>query len=174
MNEILLLGTQQQIGFMIFSTLLFAAALQDFVEMRISDYIHLGLITSFAIFSLPASLGWTEMALRVGVAIALFLIFIPVNQFGLMAGGDIKLIAASSLWFTPIQGTSTFLLVMTAVGGALAIVHLLVARTPIPAFFPNIAWCNSMVTGLGKIPYGIGISVGAFLAQLIIISRTTF
>jgi prepilin peptidase CpaA len=41
---------------------------------------------------------WPDIAVQVGVAVAVFAILLLVFHFGLMGGGDVKLIVALALW----------------------------------------------------------------------------
>ena len=71
----------------------------------------------------------------------------------MMGGGDVKLAAALSLWFSP-ASTLKFLVIMSIAGGLLTLVLLAVHRA-------------RRKEGRPKIPYGVAIAVGglAILAQ---------
>lgn len=169
MSGILSLAWPQVVGLTLFCTLMAVAAVQDLVQMRISDLIGVALLACFALFPLPNSIGWSDAGLRIAVAIALFLAFALANYLGLMAGGDVKLIAATSVWFDPLLGTMTFLIATSLFGGAVALAHLIMRNTPIPNFFPKLAWSQEINSGKNRVPYGIGIAAGAVTAQLLIL-----
>jgi prepilin peptidase CpaA len=63
---------------------------------------------------------WPEVALQVGVAAAVFLLFALAFRLGAMGGGDVKLVAAIALWLPPVA-TVKLLVVMSIAGGVLTL-----------------------------------------------------
>ena len=96
---------------------------------------------------------WPEGAIRIGVAAAVFAVFAIAFYVGMMGGGDVKLAAALSLWFSP-HGTLAFIVVMSLAGGLLTLV---------------VAALHKMRRREGRpeVPYGIAIAAGGMwlLAQ---------
>ncbi len=89
---------------------------------------------------------WPDAAVQVGVALLLFAIFAALFAAGMMGGGDVKMIAATALWFTP-MGCLRMLTVMAITGGvltvAIALLHAVRKRPGSP-----------------EIPYGVAIAAG--------------
>jgi len=138
--------------------LLIAAAVQDGWRLRISDWIS-GLIAIGAFAALlldgPISGLWQNFILFAAV--------LAVGTFmfgrGWMGGADIKLLAASSLWFNLGDGWK-MLVAITIAGGIETLIIVIVRRLP---------WSNRQRDKLlllrrrGPIPYGIAIALGVAL-----------
>jgi len=91
---------------------------------------------------------WPDMAIQLGIAVAVFAIFCVVFHFGMMGGGDVKLIVALSLWL-PIGAFLVMLVVMSVAGGVLTAGMLIdrrIRRKPGPQGPPI------------EVPYGIAIA----------------
>lgn len=93
---------------------------------------------------------WPDMAIQVGVALAVFAVFLAVFHFGLMGGGDVKLIVALSLWL-PLGAFVMMLMVMSIAGGIVTIVMMIERR---------IARNSKEI----EIPYGVAIAFAGILA----------
>ncbi|MEM8694508.1 MAG: prepilin peptidase [Pseudomonadota bacterium] len=89
---------------------------------------------------------WPEIAIIVGLAVALFLLFTFAFAIGAMGGGDVKMIGALALWMTPMQ-LPVMLMVMALSGGLLTLVMLVHHRLSGKSEKPEI-------------PYGIAIAIG--------------
>ena len=138
--------------------LLVLAALQDGWRLRISDWIS-GLVAILAFVALvldgPVSGLWQNFLLFAGV--------LAVGTFmfgrGWMGGGDIKLLAASSLWFNLSDGWRLLSAIAIA-GGVETLVIMIVRRLP---------WSDTarskvlLLSRRGLIPYGIAIALGVAL-----------
>ena len=92
---------------------------------------------------------WPDVAIQVGVAVAMFAVFLGVFALGQMGGGDVKLITALALFLTPTDFLR-MLLVMAIAGGVLTVA--MVVRHRIKA---NGAPFEN--------PYGIAIAFGGLV-----------
>lgn len=91
---------------------------------------------------------WPDMAIQIGIAVAVFALFCLLFQIGVMGGGDVKLIAALSLWL-PLGAFMVMLMVMSVAGGVLTAGMLIdrrIRRKPGPQGPPI------------EVPYGIAIA----------------
>ena len=61
---------------------------------------------------------WPDVAVQVGLALALLLLFWVAFAVGMMGGGDVKMIAALALWLPPLA-VMKLLLIMSIAGGVL-------------------------------------------------------
>jgi Flp pilus assembly protein protease CpaA len=102
--------------------LLALAALIDFRERRIPNWLTGGVAALYPIYVLvsPIPVAWAA-ALAVTFAVFLFGLVLFARQ--LIGGGDVKLIAAVTLW-AGIDHLMVFALVTSLVGGGLALVGL--------------------------------------------------
>jgi len=138
--------------------LLIVAAIQDAWRLRISDWIS-GLIAIGAFVALaidgPVSGLWQNLLLFAAV--------LAVGTFmfgrGWMGGGDIKLLAASALWFDLSDGWK-LLVAIAITGGIEALLVIILRRMP---------WSGRLRGGVlllrrgGPIPYGFAIALGVAL-----------
>jgi prepilin peptidase CpaA len=93
---------------------------------------------------------WPDMAVQVGVAVAVFAILLLVFHFGLMGGGDVKLIVALALWL-PLPTFLSMLMVMSIAGGVVTLV-MMIDRA--------IKKTRDQV----EVPYGVAIAFAGLLA----------
>lgn len=135
--------------------LLVIAAIQDGWRLRISDWISGGVaICAFVALLLdwPIAGLWQNFLLFAAVlAIGTFMF-----GRGWMGGGDIKLLAASALWFNLADGWK--LLVAIAVAGGIEALLIIILR--------RLPWSDAarsralLLRRRGPIPYGIAIALG--------------
>ncbi len=93
---------------------------------------------------------WPGMALQLGGALAVFAVFLVVFHFGMMGGGDVKLIVALALWL-PFPAFLSMLMVMSIAGGVVTIVMMIESRI-------------KKSQGQIEVPYGVAIAFAALLA----------
>ena len=67
---------------------------------------------------------WPDLAIQLGMALAVFAFFWAMFHFGGMGGGDVKMIGALALWF-PFEALLWMLIIMSLVGGALTLLLLI-------------------------------------------------
>jgi Flp pilus assembly protein protease CpaA len=102
--------------------LLALAALIDFRERRIPNWLTGGVASLYPIYVLvsPTPMAWLG---GLGVASAVFLFGLVLFARQLIGGGDVKLIAATTLW-AGLDHLVLFALVTSLAGGGLALVGL--------------------------------------------------
>ncbi|HUE80077.1 MAG TPA: prepilin peptidase [Sphingomicrobium sp.] len=144
---------------LIFALLLVAGAAEDAARLRISNLtcglILIGAIVAMAVVG-PELRVWQNFAV-LGFLLAAGT---PLFAAGKMGGGDVKLFAASGLWFD-IQGGVLLLMSVLISGGVLALVILGLRM---------IGWSESILARVqvlrarAGIPYGVAIAAGAVIA----------
>jgi prepilin peptidase CpaA len=139
---------------LVLAALLVVAAVIDVKTYTISNRLNLAVAALGVAYWFAADLApWPDVAIRVGMALAVFAVLALAFTIGMMGGGDVKLAAALALWFPPAT-TLTLIVFMSIVGGVLsifvAVIHRLGKRE-----------------GKPKVPYGVAIAAGglAILAQ---------
>ena len=138
----------------VLATLLVVAAVIDVRTFTISNALNVAVALLAPLYWLAVGLDpWPGIAIQLGVALGVFLLFALAFAAGMMGGGDVKLAAALALWFPPLV-TLKFLVLMSIAGGVLTVLVLLVHR------FRGRE-------GRPEIPYGVAIAFGglAILAQ---------
>lgn len=110
----------------------------------------------------PAALGWS-----VGLSCVLFSLLVVAHARGIVGGGDVKLISATTIGLPP-QGSLHFLTAVALAGGVLAMIHLLLRRlpqsAPCPAGSPHFSRVCRIerwrVPRHAPMPYGVAIAAG--------------
>ena len=143
---------------LVLALLLIAAAIEDMWRLEIEDWLSGGVaVAAFVAVALDGPIVglWQNLllfALVLGGGMLLF------NR-GVMGGGDIKLLAASALWFDLSHGWK--MLVAVAIAGGLETLAIMALRL---APWPDAARTNIAALRRGEdIPYGVAIGAGVAL-----------
>ncbi|HLZ78709.1 MAG TPA: prepilin peptidase, partial [Sphingomonas sp.] len=137
-----------------------AAAVQDIVTFRISNIFFLLLIALFGAWIVATG----EYDILQNLAVFGVTLGIGTLLFarGWLGGGDVKLLAATALWFNFAQGLG--LLAAITLGGGLLALLLVVARRMLPvSLYHRRRW--PILQPKGPIPYGLAIAAGAIVAS---------
>ena len=141
-------GAFTEILLLVLAALLIAAAAIDVRTFTISNRLNLAVALLAPLLWLASGLSpWPGMAIQIGVAAGVFVLFAIAFYAGMMGGGDVKLAAALGLWFPPAD-TVKLIVYMSLAGGILTLlvvgIHKLRGRE-----------------GRPEIPYGVAIAAGA-------------
>lgn len=134
--------------------LLLAAAFTD-LKGRVIEHWTTGAIAALAPlywWSTGYAL-WPDVAIQIGIALAVFAVFTGIYMTGAMGGGDVKLLGALALWL-PAVPLFTMLFVMAIAGGIISLLFYVVHKI-------------RKNNGVLEIPYGVAIA----LAGLWVISE---
>jgi prepilin peptidase CpaA len=138
-------GTIQIAMLGLLGLMLLAAAATDLRSRTIPNRLTLAIALTVVPFWLASGLSpWPDMAVQVGFALLLFILFAGLFALGAMGGGDVKLIAALALWL-PAASLLPMLFIMSIAGGALTLAMLIRKRL------------TRSETAL-EIPYGVAIA----------------
>lgn len=123
----------------------------------IPNWLNAAIAVAAPVFWLAMGEGlWPDMAIHLLTALIVFVFFLIMFRFGMMGGGDVKLLTSLSLWL-PWQGAYELVLFSSIFGIAVTAVFW--------------GWHKARkAEGQPEIPYGIAISA----AGLIIISERYF
>jgi len=129
-------------------------AVVDVQTYTISDGLNLAIALAAPLYWWSIGLPiWPDAAIRVGVAVVVFLLFAGAFYMNVMGGGDVKLAGALALWFTPYE-TLTLIVIMSIAGGVLTLI---------------VVGLHHLRKKIGRpeVPYGVAIAVGGMwlLAQ---------
>ncbi len=123
------------------------AAYGDWLRRDIPNKLNLAIALMAPLYWWAAGFSlWPDIAIIIGLALALFIVFTFAFAIGAMGGGDVKMIGALALWLVP-QQLSTMLIVMAIGGGALTLFMLIRQRLTKSNETPEV-------------PYGIAIAGG--------------
>jgi prepilin peptidase CpaA len=142
--------------------LLMLAAVVDIWKLRIPNLFPIAILLLFPLWVYHA--GWTPTLWQNAVLMLVtFFGGALIFSRGWLGGGDVKLLAATALWFDFKGAAALFLFV--AIGGALLSVVFILLRRIVPARLTSEGNIPSL-KARGPIPYGVAIAGGALLAVL--------
>lgn len=143
---------------LIFPFLLIYAGISDALSLTIPNKISLGLIASFLLLVPFSGLSLADVGGHVLVAFVILLTGFLLFAYGGLGGGDVKLLAASGLWFGP-DHVLNFLMLVTIFGGLLSLICLMIRGTPLPPYLAGQRWLVNLQVGQAAVPYGIAIGL---------------
>lgn len=129
-------------------------AIVDVRTFTISNKVNLAIALAAPVFWIAAGVDlWPDAGARVGMAVAVFLLFAVAFYMNAMGGGDVKLAGALALWFPP-AATVKFIVLTSLAGGVLTLI---------------VAGLHKYQgkEGRPEVPYGVAIAFGGLwlLAQ---------
>jgi prepilin peptidase CpaA len=153
------LATVLQIGLvLVFPLAMLGAAASDVAKFLIPDWLSIVLVAAFAIVLVVAQASFETALYHFGAGLAIFVLGFGLFAAGLFGGGDVKLLAAATVW-TGTAKLLPFLLLVALVGGLLAAILLILRRIfrsrPLRAGAP-LARLLSPAEG---VPYGLAIGI---------------
>ena len=83
--------------------------------------------------------------------------------FGILGGGDAKMMAALSLW-APLSGLSGFVMAMALVGGILGLSALILKNKEFLKPSNEEGWIAALKRGESTVPYGIALAAAAIFS----------
>jgi len=144
-----------------FTGLMAAAAVEDIRRLVIPNAVVAGLCVLWPLhlavapsFTIAGGLG------AAGCAAVVFLVGALLFSRGMIGGGDVKLLAAATLWAGP-ASTPSLLVVTGVLGGLLTLVLLFSARLR-----AAISWARAAAVSSLPVPYGAAIAAAAVIVTL--------
>jgi len=130
--------------------LLVSAGIEDARKREIANWKNAAIAALAPLWWLATGLSpWPDMALLLLSGIVVFALFALAFHFGMMGGGDVKMLGALALWL-PLQPLVWLLILMSLIGGVLTIVMMIEHR-----------WKKS--ESPLEIPYGVAIAIAAIV-----------
>lgn len=134
---------------LVLAALLVSAGIQDARTREIANWKNAAIALLAPLWWWANALGWMAIAEQVGIALLVFAVFVAAFHFGWMGGGDVKMIAAISLWL-PLGSLVDMLMVMAVLGGAITVLMMIDQR-------------RRRTFGTIEVPYGVAIAAAALL-----------
>ena len=154
-----------------FALLLVLAALFDARELRIPNRVCLGIVALFPLHAAVASppLDWV---VAVALAAAVFAVGAGLYASARLGGGDVKLLAAASLW-AGWEHLPALLVVTALSGGVLALAVVTPARFALALALERAGSARVRDAVLsGVLPYGVAIAAGGLAVAWALLSAT--
>lgn len=139
-----------------FSGLLIAAAVTDLRRFIIPNSLVVALLALWPFWI--ALSGFPPVGGALLCALAVFVLGAGMFMFGLMGGGDVKLLTVLALWagMDGLEGLIVMLLLTSVAGGALSVLWVSPLRHRIAPLF---GWADGLRDNK-QVPYGVAIAAG--------------
>ncbi len=129
----------------VLAAMLIVAAVGDLRTRIIPNWLNAAVaLLAIPFWWLSGLAFWPEVAAQIAVAAILFALFAAAFHFGMIGGGDVKLVAALALWL-PLGAVVKLLVIMSIAGGVLSLAMLARQRLGKEKAPPEV-------------PYGVAIS----------------
>ena len=148
---------------LIFPLCMSIAAISDLLTMTIPNRVSLALTVSFLVLAPIFGLSLADIGLHFAGAIAVFFACFVLFALNVMGGGDAKLLAAATLWFGFDSSLVEFLVYVAFIGGMVTVLIVMLRSQATSIMAIGLSLPNSLLVAK-KIPYGIAIAIGGFLA----------
>lgn len=141
---------------------LFIAAVTDLFTMTIPNRLSAFLLASFVVLAPVSGLPWAEISMSFAAGAIVLLVCLGFFALNVMGGGDVKLLAASAVWFgfSPALGAFIF---QTALWGGLVTLLVMLVRSQASRFAAIEAFVPAPILTTKKVPYGIAIGLAGLL-----------
>ncbi|ACI57448.1 prepilin peptidase CpaA [Rhizobium leguminosarum] len=149
--------------FMILPLCLAMAGFSDLFTMTIPNRVSLILIVSFFVLAPLSGLGLQAIGMHLAAAAIVFSACFALFAFNVMGGGDAKLLSATALWFGLNESLLFLMSDVAIIGGFITLLILMVRAQADTILAIGLPVPNSILIAK-KIPYGIAIAIGGFMA----------
>ncbi|WEZ84862.1 prepilin peptidase [Rhizobium sp. 32-5/1] len=149
--------------FIILPLCLAIAAFSDLFTMTIPNRVSAIILGAFVLVAPLAGLDLTTIGIHLSAGLAVFVVCFALFALNVMGGGDAKLLTASAVWFGFNNSLIEFLIYVSALGGVLAILVLMMRKQENTILASGLPVPHLLLTAK-KIPYGIAIGMGGFFA----------
>lgn len=102
----------------ILATALLVAAFTDFRRREIDNWLNAAIALAAPLWWLAMGFGWAEIGFQLALATGTFVLACVLFALRQMGGGDVKLLTALALWFTPVSFVQLIVLMAVIGGGA--------------------------------------------------------
>jgi prepilin peptidase CpaA len=149
--------------FVVFPLCLAVAAFSDLFTMTIPNRVSAILLGAFILVAPLAGLSLPLIGMHLAAGVIVFSACFTLFALNVMGGGDAKLLTASAIWFGFNNSLFEFLIYVSIFGGLLTLLILMMRRQENTILASGLPVPPLLFTAK-KIPYGIAIGLGGFLA----------
>ena len=149
--------------FVIFPLCLALAALTDLFTMMIPNRVPAILMASFLLVAPLAGMSVADIGMHLVAGGAVFAVCFTFFAMNVMGGGDAKLLTAAAVWFGFNPSLMEFMVYVAYVGGIVTLAIMLMRAQSDWILAMGLSLPHSLMEAK-KIPYGIAIGIGGFLA----------
>jgi prepilin peptidase CpaA len=147
-------------GLLLFVFAMLSAAVSDLTTYTIRNNLILMLVIAYLAFAPIIGISGQEIGRSVAVAGVVLLFFFALFAAGLIGGGDAKLATVTTLWLGA-DNAFAYLLLLTLLGGVLAVIVYFCRTWPLPERLANTVWIarlRARAQGV-ELPYGVALTL---------------
>ncbi len=137
-------------------------AVTDVISYRIPNWIPGLLLALFAAAAPLSGMQIEAVGLHVAVFVAALVFGMGLFALNVVGGGDAKFFAAVALWMGPAM-IAKYTVVFAFVGGAFAVLILVLRRMPLPASASHFPVLGQLLRPTSGMPYGVALGIGALI-----------
>ncbi len=146
------------------------AAWSDFRSLTIPNIYPLIIVLAFAaaaldVHFLAPGIAFETPLRHLAAGAIIFVVTFILFTAGTFGGGDSKLLSAFALW-TGLRGLMGLLFYTACIGGMIGLAAILIRKFRPFSKTGTGSWIGRLQAGENRVPYGVAISIGAFLAFL--------
>jgi prepilin peptidase CpaA len=145
---------------MVFPAAMAFAAMMDLFTMTIPNRISLVLVGAFLVVAPLTGMTLEDFAIHIGTGFVVLVIGIALFSFGVLGGGDAKLLAAASLWIG-LNDLPAYIFMVALLGGGLSLAILAYRGVVPPLWATRQGWTMRLYDKKTGIPYGIALAAAA-------------
>ncbi|CAN7250548.1 A24 family peptidase [Pararhizobium sp. LjRoot238] len=149
--------------FVILPLCLAIAGFSDLFTMTIPNRVSAILLTAFIVVAPLAGLSLAMIGMHLLAGVIVFSVCFTLFALNVMGGGDAKLLTASAVWFGLNSSLFEFVIYVSIFGGLLTLLILMMRKQENAILASGLPVPHLLFTAK-KIPYGIAIGAGGFLA----------
>jgi prepilin peptidase CpaA len=149
--------------FLIFPLCMAVAAFSDLFTMTIPNRVSIILLGAFVLIIPFVGFSPAVIGMHFVGALLVFTVCFGLFAVNVMGGGDAKLLSAAALWFGFDQPLMQFAVYVSAIGGLMTML-IVAVRSRADVFASVGVPVPHSLMHAKKIPYGIAIGIGGFLA----------
>ncbi|HMQ57091.1 MAG TPA: prepilin peptidase [Rhizobiaceae bacterium] len=149
--------------YIIFPLAMIYAIVSDAVTMKIANRVSVGLAVAFVPLALIGGMPLADIGMHLVAGLVLLAATFCLFSFGVMGGGDAKLIAATAIWYGWNIVLVHYILTASMIGGGFTLALLMFRHSPLAGYaatFPMLRHLSDQQKG---IPYGIALGIAGLL-----------
>jgi prepilin peptidase CpaA len=139
------------------------AAMSDMMSMTIANRVSLLLVGSFIVLAPLTGMGLFEFGMHFAAMAVVLAACFGLFAFGVMGGGDGKLMASTALWLGMSYSLMEYLLIGSMLGGLVTLLILSYRKSPMAVYVSRIDFMHRLANPKEKIPYGIALGTAGLI-----------
>ena len=138
------------------------AAITDLASFRIANWVSLTILACFLPAAIIAGWEWDVVAAHAGAGGLVLVVGFGLFALKVFGAGDVKLLAATAVWFDW-GSLGYFLMVVALAGGVLSLALLVARRFNPPRRLASVAWIRNLFGARQSVPYGVAIALAGLI-----------